>query len=29
MPKIRVKGHLKKIPGSSRKVRVRGYLRKK
>jgi len=24
----RVKGHLRKVPGSRRKVRVRGHLRK-
>lgn len=29
MPKIRVKGHLMKVPGQRRKVRVRGHLRRK
>jgi hypothetical protein len=29
MPKMRVKGHLRKIPGSRKKTRVRGHLRKK
>ena len=29
MRQTRVKGHLRKVPGSSRKVRVRGHLRKK
>ena len=29
MPKIRVKGHLMKVPGKRKKVRVRGHLRKK
>jgi hypothetical protein len=29
MRKIRVKGHLMKIPGQRRKVRVGGYLRRK
>jgi hypothetical protein len=30
MPKqVRVKGHLRKMKGSSKKVRVRGHLRKK
>ena len=29
MSKIRVKGHLKKVPGRKAKVRVKGYLRKK
>ena len=29
MPKVRVKGHLMKVKGSSKKVRVKGYLRKK
>lgn len=28
MPKVRVKGHLRKIPGSSKKVRVKGHLMK-
>lgn len=26
---VRVKGHLRKVPGSSKKVRVAGHLRKK
>jgi len=29
MSKIRVKGHLMKVPGRKAKVRVKGYLRKK
>jgi len=29
MKQTRIKGHLRKVPGSSRKVRVRGHLRKK
>jgi len=29
MPKVRVKGHLMKVPGKRKKVRVRGHLRKK
>ena len=29
MPKARVKGHLRKVPGTSKKVRVKGHLRKK
>ena len=30
MPKqIRIKGHLRKVPGKKAKVRVRGHLRKK
>jgi hypothetical protein len=29
MPKVRVKGHLAKVPGRRAKVRVRGYLRRK
>lgn len=29
MSKTRVKGHLRKIPGSSKKTRVAGHLRKK
>lgn len=28
MPKNRVKGYLRKVPGSRRKVRVRGHMRK-
>jgi len=28
MKKIRVKGHLMKVPGQRAKVRVRGHLRK-
>lgn len=27
MPKIRVKGHLMKVPGRGSKVRVRGHIR--
>ncbi len=27
--KVRVAGHLRKVPGSSKKVRVAGHLRKK
>lgn len=26
MPKVRIKGHLRKVPGSRRKVRVKGHL---
>jgi len=29
MKKVRVKGHLMKVPGQRRKVRVKGHLRKK
>jgi len=29
MAESRVKGHLRKVPGSRRKVRVRGHMRKK
>jgi len=29
MPKVRVKGHLMKVPGRRAKVRVKGHLRKK
>lgn len=29
MKKCRVKGHLRKIPGSRKKVRIKGHLRKK
>ena len=29
MKKVRVKGHLMKVPGRKAKVRVKGYLRKK
>jgi len=29
MAQCRVKGHLRKVPGSSKKVRVKGHLRKK
>jgi len=29
MKKSRVKGHLRKVPGSRKKVRVKGHLRKK
>ena len=29
MRQVRVKGHLRKVPGRSTKVRVRGHLRKK
>ncbi len=29
MSKSRVKGYLRKVPGSRRKVRVKGHLRKK
>jgi hypothetical protein len=29
MKKVRVKGHLMKVPGRRAKVRVRGHLRKK
>ena len=29
MPKVRVRGHLMKVPGQRAKVRVRGHLRKK
>jgi hypothetical protein len=29
MPKVRVRGHLMKVRGCSKKVRVKGYLRKK
>jgi hypothetical protein len=28
MPKVRVKGHLRKVPGRGAKVRVRGHLMK-
>jgi len=28
-PKVRVGGHLRKVPGSSKKVRVAGHLRVK
>ncbi len=28
MPKCRVKGHLRKVPGKKKKVRVRGHLMK-
>jgi len=27
--KVRVEGHLRKVPGRKKKVRVKGYLRKK
>ena len=29
MPKVRVSGHLRKVPGRKSKVRVKGYLRKR
>jgi len=29
MAKVRVEGHLRKVKGKSKKVRVKGYLRKK
>ena len=29
MPKVRVRGHLMKVPGKRAKVRVKGHLRKK
>ena len=29
MPKTRVKSHLRKIKGQKKRVRVKGYLRKK
>jgi hypothetical protein len=28
MPKVRVKGHLMKVPGRGAKVRVKGHIRK-
>lgn len=28
MPRVRVRGYLRKVPGSSRQVRVRGFTRK-
>lgn len=29
MKKVRVAGHLRKVPGQRRKVRVKGHMRKK
>jgi len=29
MPKVRIKGHLRKVKGRKAKVRVKGFLRKK
>jgi len=29
MPKVKVKGHLRKVPGSRKKIKVKGHLRKK
>jgi hypothetical protein len=28
MPKVRIKGHLRKVPGRKAKVRVKGHLMK-
>ena len=28
MPKVRIKGHLRKVPGRAAKVRVKGHLMK-
>lgn len=29
MPKMRVKGHLRKVKGQKKKVRVKGHMKKK
>jgi len=29
MPQTRVKGHMRKLPGSRKQVKVKGHLRKK